>query len=145
MKPSLYVLSVISAVFIFGAIAPFTPSLESLTIEKAYVHEINELPGNKTKATFVTSQGLRLSCVRGYKGALRCPTIPLKEALDQHTQLTVWHDGATVYQAASDSYLIIDYSKGYSWDRWLSALAAIAFSLPIWIFLGGRIGLINKA
>lgn len=144
MRPSLYVLSAITAVFVFGAIAPFTPRLESLTIEKAHVREVNELPGNKTKVIFVTPRGLNLSCVKGYKSTLRCPTTRLKQALDQQTELTVWHDGATVYQAESSSYLIIDYSKGYSWDRWLSAFAAFAFSLPIWVFLGRRMNLINK-
>lgn len=144
MKPSLYVFSVITAVSVFGAIAPLTPRLESLTIEKAYVREVNELPGNKTKVIFVTQRGLNLSCVKGYKSTLRCPTNRLKQALDQHIQLTVWHDGATVYQAESGSNMIIDYSKGYSWDRWLSAFAAFAFSLPILVTLGRRMNLINK-
>ncbi len=144
MKSSLYLLSaVITAGCIFGAIAPFTPRLESLVVDKAYVREIDGLPGNRTRVTFITLQGLPLACVRGNKRISQCPTVLLKKALDQHTQLTVWHDGTTVYQAGSGGDLIIDYSKVYTSERWFLAFLAVVFSLPTWVYLGRRINLIN--
>lgn len=138
------IFSLLTAAFTGAAWAPWTPRLDDLSMETAYVREFTS-QSSHTEVMFATEGGQLLVCSTGWKGPKnKCPTHPLQEALVQQTPLTVWHDSQVVYQADLAGRRIIDYSSAYTGERWWAAALAFVSSIPLLIALGRRMGFINQ-
>ncbi len=104
------------------ALWPYAPSLEALTVESATVRV--KPPGPLVQeAVFRTASGAEVSCSRGKSG--RCPIEHLVKMEASQAQLTVWHDGARVFQIADMERVLYPYDAVHDGRALLFAIAAI--------------------
>jgi len=125
-----------------AALAPWTPRFDELLTDTAHVQHVGEKTNGAT-ASFVTAQGLLLTCQDNHKPIGACPARALQEALKTNAPLTVWHDTKVVYQAEASGKLIIDYSKVYTGRRLLAAFFGFLSSIPLLVAFGRYLGFIN--
>jgi hypothetical protein len=112
----------LSALLMGAALWPYAPPFETLTAESATVRVKHPGPVVQ-EAVFQTASGSEVSCKRGKSG--RCPIEQLVRLEARQAQLTVWHDGARVFQIADKERILYPYEAVYDGRAFLFAIAAI--------------------
>lgn len=121
-KSVMVVTFALAALVAVTALWPSAPPLETLAVERATVRV--KPPGPLVReAVFRTASGAEVSCHRGKSG--RCPIEQLATTEARQTQLTVWHDGARVFQIADMERIIYPYSAVDDGRPLLLAIAAL--------------------
>jgi hypothetical protein len=125
------------------AIDPWTPRFIDLSTDNAHVQYVGNKNGGAT-ARLISEQGLLLTCQDNYKPTGACPAKVLQEAMKSNVLVKVWHDKKFIYQAEVSGKLVINYSRVYTGRRFLAAFFGILSSIPLFVVLGRKFGLLNK-
>ena len=123
MKKRVTVFTFALAALLIGiALWSYAPPLEALTVEQASVSVKRSGPLVQ-EAVFRTASGGEVSCKRGKSG--RCPIEQLVRVEVSQAQITVWHDGARVFQIADKERILYPYDADYDGRAFILAIAAI--------------------
>ncbi|MGL4768562.1 MAG: hypothetical protein ACRCV6_10875 [Formosimonas sp.] len=119
------------------------PDVDDLHVTQGIVKEIIQTSLTKEKVIFQTIDGQNLSCIPSKKSS-RCWLSRLKESMMNQSPLLIWHQNGRVYKVKNiqTDQVISNYSPIY--DRTFALLLAFFGVLPILIFWGKRIGIVNK-
>ncbi len=141
MKKRVTVLIFALAALLAGtALWPYAPRLETLTVESATVRVKHPGPVVR-EAVFRTASGAEVACARGKSGG--CPIEHLVQMEASQAQLTVWHDGARVFQIADKERIFYPYADIYS-GRAIGLVMAALVALFGLVRLAFDTGLINQ-
>ncbi|OUC16569.1 MAG: hypothetical protein B0A82_00950 [Alkalinema sp. CACIAM 70d] len=111
---------------VFGLIAvwPFAPPIESLTKESALIQEIWKQSLGVTTIDLKTGSDRHVKCFHSKTGG--CDPDVMKELLESHSAVIVWHDGERVYQLMLKDKVILPYERVHNGRGFAVALSVIS-------------------
>ena len=111
---------------VFGLIAvwPFAPPIKSLTKESAHIQEIWKQSLGVTIIDLRTGSDRHVKCFHSKTGG--CDPDVMKELLESHSAVTIWHDGEKVYQLMLQDKVILPYERVHNGRGFAIALSVVS-------------------